>query len=106
MHSQSPSPALGQHTQVTSRLSGLDHSKGIFLPWHRQIIYGVTSDLKEDACVRPTLESLAGRVQIARAEPERRCYLAAVAHFVPDGLQNGFIFVIHIREGQQCKVVA
>src|ERR1700742_5236741 len=67
MHAQGAAVAFGKHLKITPRLCGFDNAKGVFLPRHRNVHIIVTSDLQEDAAVRPALVRLPCRMQEARA---------------------------------------
>ena len=106
MNPQRATAALEQNIEVAAR-PALHHSETSAMARNRQIVAIVGCDLKKDAAVRPTLVSLAGRMQKSRAEFETGCGVVPIAQSEPHLLQSRCVLFIAARKiGEQGKIVA
>src|SRR5260370_31896032 len=106
MNPQRATAALEQNIEVAACLGILHHSETSGMARNRQIVAIVGCDLKKDAAVRPTLVSLAGRMQKSRAEFETGCGVVAIAQSEPHLLQSRCVLFIARKIGEQGKIVA
>src|SRR4051812_44599890 len=83
--------AVGEDLEVAPGLRGLDYAEGVAMAGDGEVDGIVAGDLQEHARVGAAFVGLAGRVQEARAEAERRCDVARIPHGVSDRLDLGLM---------------
>ena len=70
-YAHDPPAALLERREVAGGLARISRAEAERAARDRQLLAGVVDDLDEEAGVRAALVQLPGRVQVARAEPER-----------------------------------
>src|SRR6185437_4439706 len=98
--------AFGEDLKIAAGLRRLDHAKGVLLAGHGQVSRIVARNLQKHAGIRATLVRLAGGMQESRSEAEARGDALAVAHGVPDGLQDILVGLVPFDVGKQGKIIA
>src|SRR5215470_5624895 len=106
MHAQrAPSP-LGKHCEIPPRLRRLNDTERVFLFGNREVIGIVAGDLQEDAAVRPSLVSLPGRVQKARAKSQNGRDPLCVPDLVADSFESRLILSVHRDIAQESEIIS
>src|ERR1051326_4847089 len=100
MQPQRAPPAFGQHCKIAARLRSFDDSESVVLIGHRQVRGVIASDLQKDPSVWPTLVSLSGRMQKARAESQTSRHALRIAHRLTGRLQQSLVLVAHFKKSQ------
>ena len=98
-----PSPAIGQHLEISARLRCLHDSEGVFLSGHRQFDGIVAGDLQKHSGVRATFVGLSRRVQESRAESQTGRHALLVAHQMPQRLQTFFVLAVHLDVAEHAR---
>src|ERR1700694_2719538 len=106
VQAQRPALAVGQNLEIAPSLCCLYYSESVLLSGNRQVLGIVACDLQEHAAVGAALISLSGGVQKTRPEAEARRHMFAVADGHAQGLQQRFVFRIHLDIAKEGKVVA
>src|SRR5260370_5241445 len=106
MHAQRAAAALGKNSEIAAGLCRLHDTEGVPLPWYRQILGVITSDLEKNAAIRAAFVGLSGGVQKSRAETENGSHFFLVAHRVTNRLQRLFIRGIHGDVAEDTKIIA